>query len=75
MRWVEDISLLGTHMPKLVTHKQEGYHSCRGRPGGVRDLSTTLCSAAWGSCTRKMRPHSIWLGNQRALHLGEQEQY
>ena len=47
--------------PRLVTHKWEGCHDCRGPPHGVRRQSPTAASPSQGSCTGKMCPKSIWL--------------
>lgn len=47
------------HIPGWITHKWRDDNTCRGAPQGVRDLSPTSDSPAWGSWTGKMSTHNV----------------
>ena len=54
-------SVIKTHTPIEVTHKQEDHHSCRGSLQEAKDLPLIkLGFPAWGSCTRKAGHRNIW---------------
>lgn len=51
-------SMVRTHGPGLATQKQEEYHHHRGSLQGVRGLSPTLVSTAWGPAPRRRVPRT-----------------
>ena len=53
--------LFRTHTPVVAIHKQKGYHNHGGPPWGMRGPSLMSGSPTWGTCTRKMSPHNVWL--------------
>ena len=57
--------------PRVTTHKQKDNNDYRGSPQGVRGLSPTLGSFAWGSCTGMMSPQNFWLWSPAGLVWGK----
>ena len=54
-------SVIKTHTPIEVTHKQEDNHNCRGSLQEAKDLPLIkLGFPAWGSCMRKAGHQNIW---------------
>lgn len=56
---------------QLATHKQDGYHNCRGLSREMRGLNPTVCSPAWETFIKMTSPHNIWFTSRRVERLWE----